>query len=355
MPRGKKKARKKRADPLPAKQSGGGGDAIAEAQHVHAATATTTTEKDYIGTSTRGGKDPLRTMIAAVMKGNAERLEQLVRKHSGKKKKRSGKKGKGKRGGGAQQINYNARVVALQGGEKDTLLGAAALDGYLGVLERLLRIKGINVNQGDEPLGCTPLYLAAQKDHVCCVERLLAEDGIKVNQANIDGTTPLNAASGRDHVRSVKALLAADGIDVNVADKQGCTPLFMACQNGRIRSVRLLLAKEGIRVNQATHDDATGMANNNGTIGPAGPMQSVTPLRIAAQIGNLDVVRVLVEQDGIDLKKPGSTCMEGTGFESPLQIARRNEHDAVVEVLLAAGAKDDDKEGAAADDEAAGK
>ena len=53
-------------------------------------------------------------MIAAVEKGNAERLEQLVRKHSGKKKKRSGKKGKK----GGAPINYNARVVELQGDEK---------------------------------------------------------------------------------------------------------------------------------------------------------------------------------------------------------------------------------------------
>ena len=52
---------------------------------------------------------------------------------------------------------------------------------------------------------------------------------------------------------------------------------------------------------------------------------------------------MLVEQDGIDLDKPGNTCLAGTGFESPLQIARRNGHDAVVEVLLAAGAKDDER------------
>ena len=331
MPRGKKNPNnKKRADPPPAKQGGGGGGAIAEAQHVHAAATTCTTEKDYIGTSTRGGKDPLRTMLLAVRDGMAERFEQLVRKHGGKQKKKGKRGKKGKKGGAP--INYNARVVKLEGGGKRALLGSAAANGRLGVLERLLRIKDINVNQGSEPRGFTPLYTAVQKDHFRCVERLLAEDGIKVNQADIDGATPLMIASELDHVRSVKALLAADGIDVNVADKQGCTALFSACQNGRIRSVRLLLAKEGIRVNQATHTNATNRIG--------GALQSVTPLRIAAQYGRLDVVRVLVEQDGIDLDKPGNT-QKGFGFESPLQIARRNEHDAVVEVLLAAGAKDD--------------
>ena len=43
--------------------------------------------------------------------------------------------------------------------------------------------------------------------------------------------------------------------------------------------------------------------------------------------------------------------MEARGFESPLQNARFNGHDAIVEVLLAAGAKDDE----AAKDEAAAR
>ena len=38
-----------------------------------------------------------------------------------------------------------------------TLLGEAAMDGHIRVLERLLRIKGIKVNRGSEPRGCTCL------------------------------------------------------------------------------------------------------------------------------------------------------------------------------------------------------
>ena len=79
-------------------------------------------------------------------------------------------------------------------------------------------------------------------------------------------------------------------------------------------------------------------------------MQSFTPLRMAAQQGRLDVVRVLVEQDEIDLDKPGKGS-KTFGFESPLQVARRYEYEAIVKVLLAAGAKGD---AAAAADEAAG-
>ena len=67
--------------------------------------------------------------------------------------------------------------------------------------------------------------------------------------------------------------------------------------------------------------------------------QRVTPLRAAAQNGRLDVVRVLVQHKGIDLEKPGNS-QAAFGFESPLQVARRFGHDAIVEALLDAGAED---------------
>ena len=86
--------------------------------------------------------------------------------------------------------------------------------------------------------------------------------------------------------------------------------------------------------------DATGEYLATGDKG--GPVQRATPLRIAAQNDHVDVVRALVEQDGIDLDKPGNTSEAG-GFESPLQVARQLGHAAIVKILLAAGAKLDDE------------
>ena len=156
----------------------------------------------------------------------------------------------------------------------------------------------------------------------------------------------MSRAALQDRVECVARLLAEPGIEVNQAKKNGCTPLFMACQDGSLRSVKLLLADERVRVNQATRDDATSNYNVDDQWIAAAPFASVTPLRMAAQHGHLEVVRVLVEQDGIDLDKPGKGS-EALGFESPLQIARRHGHDAIAEVLLAAGAKDDDAAAAA--------
>ena len=86
-------------------------------------------------------------------------------------------------------------------------------------------------------------------------------------------------------------------------------------------------------MNQASPDDARDYEER--------PMQCVTTLRAAAQNGRLGAVRLLIKHKDIDLDMPGKTCEE-FGFESPLQVARRYGHDAIVKVLLDAGAKDDD-------------
>ena len=46
-------------------------------------------------------------------------------------------------------------------------------------------IKKIDPNKGSEPRGFTPLYAAAQSDSVECLKRLIAQDGIRVNQVNM--------------------------------------------------------------------------------------------------------------------------------------------------------------------------
>ena len=106
-----------------------------------------------------------------------DRLEQLVQKHTGGKQQARTKqrKKKGKRAGkGAAPVDFDKRVVLLSKGGKATLLFIAAGHGRLGVLKRLLRIKGIGVNEGSEPEGITPLFIAAESDQVGCVAQLLA-------------------------------------------------------------------------------------------------------------------------------------------------------------------------------------
>ena len=52
-------------------------------------------------------------------------------------------------------------------------------------------------------------------------------------------------------------LLKVEGIDVNRADKNRETPLFIAAEKGQQEIVSMLLKLEGINVNQANKDGRT--------------------------------------------------------------------------------------------------
>ena len=71
-------------------------------------------------------------------------------------------------------------------------LWIAASNGRTGIVERLLRVEGVDVNRGGPSSGTTPLHAACQDGHEAVVERLLAHDAIDVNQAKTGtGATPL--------------------------------------------------------------------------------------------------------------------------------------------------------------------
>ena len=84
-------------------------------------------------------------------------------------------------------------------------LWIAASNGRTGIVERLLRVEGVDVNQAKTDDGSTPLYIACFENHEAVVERLLAHDAIDVNQARTDnGATPLFIAC--HHTLSYKHL-----------------------------------------------------------------------------------------------------------------------------------------------------
>jgi ankyrin repeat protein len=73
----------------------------------------------------------------------------------------------------------------------------------------------------------------------------------------------------------VVALLLQRGVNVNVRNSRGQTPLHIAAQNGQLDVVRLLLASQQIDVN-------------------ARDQQGSTPLHLASEKGHVEVVQLLV-------------------------------------------------------------
>merc|ERR1712224_128934 len=142
-------------------------------------------------------------------------------------------------------------------------------------------------------------------------------DTLDVNQANKEGFTPLHYASQKDEKHIVKLLMYKlrgkvvhvvdsggfadtegrellmykflDTLDVNQANKEGFTPLHIACQNGDKDIVELLVDKfrDTLDVNQVTK-------------------KGVTPLLLACSKGYEEIVSLLLTINEIDVNLGGT-------------------------------------------------
>ena len=90
----------------------------------------------------------------------------------------------------------------------------------------------------------------------------------------------------RNQLKKIKSLLANSAIEkVNKIANDGYTPLYAAVEIGDTNLVELLLAKPGINVNQPTRDGKT-------------------PLHFAIMTDNIAVVNLLLAKPGIDVNQP---------------------------------------------------
>ena len=129
--------------------------------------------------------------------------------------------------------------------------------------------------------------------------RLLINARANSNKArNDNGTTPLFKAAEKDHVEVVRLLIKA-GADINTAttDDFEAIPLYIAAQNGHDK-VASLLIKAGTQINRATANYGTA------------------PLFIAAQGGHVQVVCLLIKA-GADMNKSRTDA----AGETPLYVA----------------------------------
>jgi ankyrin repeat protein len=152
----------------------------------------------------------------------------------------------------------------------------------------LLLERGVDVNARSS-LGRTPLIVAASSSGTAEVVALLLGKGADVNTADVIGVTPLIAASSVDDV-AVAKLLLGKGASVNAKANigQAATPLMGAAYNGNVELTRLLLDQNADV--EATSADRAGTVKN-------GPVQfgHVTALHMGTASGNVDVVKLLLD------------------------------------------------------------
>ncbi|MBX3708541.1 MAG: ankyrin repeat domain-containing protein [Gammaproteobacteria bacterium] len=119
---------------------------------------------------------------------------------------------------------------------------------------------------------------------------------------------PLLTATEKNMIPCVNKLLKCN-IDVNIGDN-GRTALLIAAENGQLEVIKALLEDEHINVNLTTNENKT-------------------PLYIAAEFGHLDVIRMLLADKRVNVNEVATE-----DNQTALFIAAQEGHHEVVKALL---------------------
>jgi len=165
------------------------------------------------------------------------------------------------------------------------------------------------------------LYRAAERGDIEGIERSLAA-GANVNATFQGDGSPLIAAARQGRLAAV-GLLLDRGADPNLAVGGDGNPLIMAAREGHVEIVTLLLDR-GANINQVVAGDENALIQASGA-------------------GHLSVVRLLAGR-GADVNArvwaDSWSDRQAGEWRSPLSMARKGGHTAVVTFLLSAGARE---------------
>ncbi|OOQ88036.1 hypothetical protein PEBR_14689 [Penicillium brasilianum] len=196
------------------------------------------------------------------------------------------------------------------GPSKYTPLFSAAIRGHLEAVKILLEYR-VDPNERDRSMR-TPLNAASTRGHTAVVEALLAQPNIKVNAYDTDKQTPICGAARNGHAEIVKMLLSA-GAHAGFVLKGDQTPLHSAIRHKQAELVRLLVTRDDV--------DPNALSSNG------------TPLEAAVDANEEDLVKILLTDKRIN---PDLTTR--SMFRTPLLEAALKNNDAMVRLLLEAGA-----------------
>jgi beta-lactamase regulating signal transducer with metallopeptidase domain len=178
-----------------------------------------------------------------------------------------------------------------------------------------------NTRQHRSTLLDQDLFEAAESGDTSDINRLL-DAGANVNCAMEGDGSPLIAAARAGHLAAVRLLLDR-GADPNLAVSGDGTPLIMAAREGYADIVALLLDR-GASIDKIVPDDENALIQASGE-------------------GHIQVVKLLVSR-GADVNARAwvdwAVGQPKGEWRTPLSMARKGKHTAVVTFLLSAGARD---------------
>ena len=246
----------------------------------------------------------------------------------------------------SKNANPNAREA---NGGQNALMWAVS-QRQAAVVEELLK-RGADVQAGSKS-GFTPLMFAAQQGDEESA-RILLRAGAKPNDVQPKtGLTPLMIASAMANVKAVDVLLD-NGADPNLADANGYTSLHRVVRDSdsginliakdSILTIVKSLLKHGANPNARLVQDKEKAADEikNGNVQIEGKrsavtvdeiiLQGATPLFLAAEVNNLDVIKTLVAAgaDPLMASDRGTTpLMMAAGAGTDVQREREPEERA---------------------------
>ncbi|CAK9212606.1 unnamed protein product [Sphagnum troendelagicum] len=207
-------------------------------------------------------------------------------------------------------------TINVQDDKGFTPLHLAAQQGHVGVVERLLQLKGPSQLALVDGAASTSVHLTSESGHY--KEEMLSEPAaneVNINGTNNDGNTPLHLASEEGHVEMVQVLLGhISKSGFNWKNNDGDTPLHLATNSGHAEVVKLFLEQTTFKL------IFNGEDNNIGN----------TLIHHATKNGHVEVVKVLLQQTTFRLNLNEKNDVGDT----PLHLACGEGHDKVVQFLL---------------------
>ena len=169
------------------------------------------------------------------------------------------------------------RLQGLQDPNVAESLCNAAHGGHYEVVKLLLEAKAL---QSPGNFGRTPLHFAAEQGDFWVAELLLAAGG-QLDAKDHGGSSPLHAAAWRGRCEVIASLLRARA-DPEERDRNGSNALHWATASDKVRAMALLLDKRA-------DIEATTLQGRRTDEG-------MTPLHVAAEHGNSDAARFLMQR-----------------------------------------------------------
>ncbi len=166
--------------------------------------------------------------------------------------------------------NPNNNSNNRQNDSFNSLVPRDILSGDLSTLHRLIKVENINTVMDR---GMTPLFFASYHGKAEVVDVLLKAKA-DINANSKDGMKPIHGAASSKNPNVVKILINAKA-NVNDTDLNGFSSMHNACIEGQLEICRILLEQDGINVNAAT-------------------MTRATPLHLAARSGTPGLVTLLL-------------------------------------------------------------